>query len=125
VGQGYLIDSNVIIDYFNGLLPEFGRKFLNQITPVISVITIVEIFGGKSITAEEHLKLQGFAEVSVIYPVDQSIALIAINLKQKSSIKLADSLVAATAIYYNLKLVTRNISDFKIEGLEVINPHKI
>ena len=125
MGQGYLIDSNVIIDYFNGLLPETGRKFLDEISPAISVITQVEIFGSKNISADEYFKLQGFVEVALIYPVDQSIASIAINLKKKHSIKLADSLIAATAIHYNLTLITRNISDFKIEELEVIDSHLI
>jgi predicted nucleic acid-binding protein len=36
-----------------------------------------------------------------------------------------DSLLAATAIHYGLKLVTRNPHDFQFAGLEVINPWKI
>ena len=35
-----------------------------------------------------------------------------------------DSLLAATAIHYGLKLVTRNAHDFEFTGLEVINPWK-
>jgi predicted nucleic acid-binding protein len=34
-------------------------------------------------------------------------------------------LLAATAIHYGLKLVTRNAGDFQFPGLEVINPWKI
>jgi predicted nucleic acid-binding protein len=38
-------------------------------------------------------------------------------------IKLGDSLVAATALIYELTLVTRNVDDFVgIEGLRVLNP---
>ncbi len=33
-----------------------------------------------------------------------------------------DGLLAATAQTYNLKLVTRNVDDFNLPGLEVINP---
>jgi predicted nucleic acid-binding protein len=34
-----------------------------------------------------------------------------------------DSLIAATALTHNMKLVTRNVADFKsIAGLEIINP---
>jgi len=33
-----------------------------------------------------------------------------------------DSLLAATAVHYELRLVTRNSRDFDYPGLEVINP---
>jgi len=33
-----------------------------------------------------------------------------------------DSLLAATALHYELRLVTRNTGDFDYPGLEVINP---
>ncbi|MBE3067693.1 MAG: type II toxin-antitoxin system VapC family toxin [Chloroflexi bacterium] len=33
-----------------------------------------------------------------------------------------DSLLAATALHYELRLVTRNTRDFEFPGLEVINP---
>jgi len=33
-----------------------------------------------------------------------------------------DSLLAATALHHNLRMVTRNVSHFRFAGLEVINP---
>jgi predicted nucleic acid-binding protein len=37
--------------------------------------------------------------------------------------KLPDAIIAATALVYDLTLITRNTSDFKnMEGLKVINP---
>jgi predicted nucleic acid-binding protein len=33
-----------------------------------------------------------------------------------------DGLIAATAIHHGLRLVTRNISDFKATGLLLVNP---
>jgi hypothetical protein len=41
MGTGYLIDSNVVIDYLNGKLPESGRLFMHRVvneTPNLSVI---------------------------------------------------------------------------------------
>lgn len=35
-----------------------------------------------------------------------------------------DSLLAATAISHELRFVTRNVADFQIAGLEVVNPWK-
>jgi len=45
---------------------------------------------------------------------------------EKYKIKLPDAIIAATAIVYDLILVTRNISDFKnIDGLHVVDPHML
>ena len=33
-----------------------------------------------------------------------------------------DSLLAATALYHGLRLATRNVADFRFDGLEVVNP---
>ncbi|WP_198675460.1 PIN domain-containing protein [Pleomorphovibrio marinus] len=39
--------------------------------------------------------------------------------------KLPDEIIAATALTYDLTLLTRNIGDFKkIEGLKVTNPNE-
>jgi toxin FitB len=38
------------------------------------------------------------------------------------SLPAIDSLLAATALVHDLALVTRNVSDFEIPGLEVVDP---
>jgi predicted nucleic acid-binding protein len=124
VGKGYLIDSNAIIDFFNKSLPESGRNLLFTIAPVISIVTFIEIFSSNKASAQEIKELQRFSDVATIYNVDHNIALITIELRKKYKIKLPDALIAATAIFYNLVLITRNVSDFeKIKGLEIVNPY--
>ena len=55
--------------------------------------------------------------------VDEDVAYQAIQIKRKTNIKLADAVIAATAMVKNLKLATRNIDDFKgVKELAVINP---
>jgi predicted nucleic acid-binding protein len=47
----------------------------------------------------------------------------AVRLRQSKKIELGDSLIAGTALLYDLTLVTRNVDDFLgIEGLRVLNP---
>ena len=44
-------------------------------------------------------------------------------LSSLKNIPAIDGLIAASAIVYNQKLVTRNVKDFEmITGLEIINP---
>ncbi len=46
-----------------------------------------------------------------------------IEIRKKHKTKLSDAIIAATAMVHELKLITRNISDFKnIDGLKVIDP---
>jgi len=46
-----------------------------------------------------------------------------IQIRKIKKIKLPDAIIAATAMVYNLTLVTHNMDDFKsIQGLKIINP---
>jgi len=52
--------------------------------------------------------------------MNQSIKIVAIDLKQKYKLKLPDAIIAATAIHYNLMFITSD-ADFKsIKELELI-----
>ena len=42
--------------------------------------------------------------------------------KAERPLPAIDSLLAATALHHELRIVTRNISDFEIDGVETINP---
>lgn len=46
-------------------------------------------------------------------------------LKQGTNLPVIDSLIAATAIQYNLILVTENTKNFKYTGVHIINPYEI
>ncbi|MDB5153359.1 MAG: type toxin-antitoxin system VapC family toxin [Mucilaginibacter sp.] len=46
--MGYVIDSNAVIYYLSGQIPESGMSFMNTVindTPVISVMTQIEVLG--------------------------------------------------------------------------------
>jgi toxin FitB len=49
-----------------------------------------------------------------------------ISLRRIRNIKLPDAIIAATALVYNLSIVSHNSSDFQnIEGLNVIDPYNL
>lgn len=45
-----------------------------------------------------------------------------LQFEMKHSIPAIDSLIAATALHYDFRLVTRNVKDFTYPGLITINP---
>lgn len=48
------------------------------------------------------------------------------KLRKNKKNKTPDAIIAATALAHNFTIITNNEKDFKnIEGLKVINPHKI
>ncbi|MDB5133332.1 MAG: hypothetical protein JWR02_3081 [Mucilaginibacter sp.] len=126
MGTGYLIDSNAIIDFFNYSLPENGINLLLSIEPCISIITQIEVFSKKGLEPKEVKGIEQFINTATVYLVNEMVALKTIDIRLKYKIKLPDAIIAATAICYDLILITRNTSDFKrIKGLEIIDPYTI
>lgn len=90
---------------------------------LISVITKIEFLGWRKHTVDGFLKAQEFLRHAAIIPVDNELADLAIELRRSNNIKLADALIASTALLNELVLVTGNEDDFKAVGeLEIHNP---
>lgn len=127
MGKRYLIDSNVIIDYFAGILPEKGKQLMAAISPEISIITVIEIMSKKDISDSDIYKYKNFISDSIVYSkISNNIAAQASSIRKKYGLKTPDAIIAATAIVNKLTLVTNNEKDFiGIYKLVLINPWKI
>lgn len=89
-------------------------------------MTRIESLGYAGISREEDDAIRRFIAASMSYPLDDEIIEKAVILRQQKNMKLGDSIIAATALEYDLPLVTRNEDDFKhIEGLTIINPFAV
>lgn len=120
------MDSNAIIDFCNGQLPTNGRNFMMGISPEISIVTNIELFATKNISQQEYELLEKFVAFSVKHDVNKDLIDTTIMIRQTYKIKLPDAIIAATALAYNLTLISRNSKDFDgIDGLEFINPHNM
>lgn len=130
----YLLDTNIISESVK-TPPNAGvRNWLSEAPPhelYISVLSLGEVRRGveklnighrknRLLMWLEHELPQWFG--SNIISIDKAICERWGYLTATLSLPPIDSLLAATALVHNLKMVTRNEKDFKIEGLEVINP---
>ena len=127
MGVKYLWDSNIAIYYLQRQFPlpveQFIDGILKENQPFLSAISEIELLCWKSPLQRDTDLLQGFLDDSLIIELDKRIKLTTADIRKVHKVKLPDAIIAATAIVYNLSLITRNTSDFKkIEGLTIVDP---
>ncbi len=130
MGLRYLWDTNTAIYYLQQQFPESAEKFIDNLLkeeqPAISSITEIELLCWRTATEKDLDLLRNFITDVLVIELEQPIKFKAAELRKAYRIKLPDAIIAATAIIYDLTLLTRNIEDFKnIPGLKVINPWEI
>lgn len=122
----YLLDTNTIIYYLQAALPEKAMQQLHTIVdeqPLISVITKIELLGFNAAGIEEQTITGTFINAAILFNLDDAVINQTIALRKQHRIKLPDAIIAATAIVYNLTLITRNTNDFdKIQDFKCIDP---
>ncbi len=124
--QKYLIDTNIIIAIFSKTLPDDAKKFVANLSPIISAVTYIETLGWHKATNEQLAPLKDFMSKATILPIDHLVIEKTILIRQQKKIGLGDAIIAATSLVHHFNLLTRNTSDFKnITGLNVVNPYSL
>ncbi|HUN77883.1 MAG TPA: type II toxin-antitoxin system VapC family toxin [Solirubrobacteraceae bacterium] len=109
-----LLDTDVLIDHLR------GHRQLVADDAAISVVTRAELFAGDE-RQEPAIGalLADYDEVGV----DTRIARRAGRVKRQTGLKIADALIAATALEHELPLMTRNRRHFEhVAGLVLHTP---
>jgi tRNA(fMet)-specific endonuclease VapC len=121
-----LVDTNILIDHLRGV--EAATDFIQSAGKEnLAVTTVVEMELYQGVRNRvEYAKLKkellGFVRIDL----NESISQTGLYLSQKFSLShqlsVADMLIAATALVYDLELRTYNLKDFHfIPGLKVSN----
>jgi len=125
MGQGYQLDTNVVIDFCGGKLPSTAMQKMQEITDSgfsVSVIVQIEVLGFNGLPVDMQ-RLQSFLSFANMLYVTDEVIQSTIHLRKSNKIKLGDAIIAATAIVYKHSLITRNTKDFiNLPGLTVIDP---
>ncbi len=137
--MSYLLDTNVLSELVR---PKPNTSVLSWFSSVpdeslyISALTIGEIRKGVEGVpdARRKEKLRVWLEHELpewfgkrVLSIDGDVAERwgRLQAQAKRPVPAIDSLLAATALHHELRMVTRNEKDFDYQGLEVINPWNI
>jgi tRNA(fMet)-specific endonuclease VapC len=126
--RAYLIDTNICIYFLKGQF-DLGNKIekIGDENFFISEITVAEMkFGIAKSNLKESNKIiyEDFFDKFKVLPIFPALDVYA---EEKSRLKTIgkslddfDLLIGSTAIYYDLTLITRNVSDFdRMKGIRI------
>lgn len=137
--KGFLLDTNIPSELTRPLPQPSVSQWLDEVDDELlyfSVVSLGEVLKGIASlpTSKRRNELQQWLDETLrpwfegrILPVNEQIAerwgILAGQCKIKGRpLKVADGLIAATALEHDLTVVTRNVRDFEGLGVEVFNP---
>ncbi len=116
-GNRLFLDTNAVIYLLQG--DERLEDLTKGKTIFISAVTTAELFSKSLQTAEAKIVHQFVQDVLVIHTNDIIVRQCG-ELRQQTKIKIGDALIAASAIFLGVPLVSADKVFRKIEGLSFI-----
>jgi len=124
--QLILIDTDILIDVARNVQPAIDAlENLNKTYQIaISSVTEMELIVGCK-NKSELRKLEKFLQYFTIVPIDRQITETAVKFLKKyhlsHNLLIADALIAATAIVFDIDFISKNQRDFKyINALKLL-----
>lgn len=120
--MAYLIDTNIIIYYFNGLTNDEAIHSILADSFNISIITKIEFLGWSEFASnlENHASAREFMSYATVLNLNESIVEQTILLRQRFKTKTPDAIIAATALVNGLTVATNNTLDFSRLGVKTV-----
>jgi predicted nucleic acid-binding protein len=117
-GNRLCVDTNILLYFLKG-----DQEVIEMISDkdlVISFITELELLSFPRISPDSEDTIKGLLKNCLIVDIRPEIKELTIEFRRKSKLKLPDSIVAATAFYSKLPLLTADKQFRTIDELELI-----
>ncbi|MGK7391085.1 MAG: type II toxin-antitoxin system VapC family toxin [Candidatus Cyclobacteriaceae bacterium M2_1C_046] len=117
-GNRLFVDTNILLYYLKGndeVVELIADKDLT-----ISFITELELLSFPKLTTETENEIKGLLNNCTIVDLKQDIKELTIELRRKYRLKLPDSIIAASAYFYKLPLITADKEFQKLEEMNII-----
>lgn len=117
-----LLDTNILIDYLNGI--ELARTEINRYErPLISIVSWMEVMVGA--TPEEEQTVRNFLNRFARISIDTAVAETAVKLRRTRRLKLPDAIIWSSAQVHETLLVSRNTKDFSADEPGIRVPYQL
>jgi len=117
-GTKFFVDTNIVLYWLNGDRTLADLLHENQI--YLSFITELELLGYSKLTSVENIAIQEFLLDCKIVDINSEIKSQVIELRQRSKLKLPDSIILASAIYLDIPLLSADADFKKIDSINLI-----
>jgi len=122
INNKLLLDTNIIIYYFNGIITDDKIDEILKESFNISIITKIEFLSWQKLREDKVLeqKALDFISHANVYELTDEIADKVIEIRQRYRVKTPDAIIGATALVYGFDIVTNNVADLKNLDLEIV-----
>jgi len=117
-GTDIFVDTNICIYFLGGDI--VLSELLQDQNLYLSIITEMELYAYHSNNDASLKILTSFLNSVTIINIDDKVKIKAIELRKKTKIKLPDCIIAASALAYNIPLITADKGFKKIEDIDLI-----
>jgi predicted nucleic acid-binding protein len=117
----YLIDTNIIIYYFEGEQAAISFLCTHRGKLAISSITWMEALS-YPFSADEEQIVRAFLQEFRLIEISTPVMELSVEIRRKKKMKLPDAIIAASAVHHDLFLVTRNLKDVKGTAVKTLDP---
>ena len=117
-GPDLFIDTNIVLYLLGG--DHTLADLLDKKTWYLSFITELELLGFKSLNEAEEKSIRDLLDQCVIIDINPFIKKKAIQIRRSSGLKLPDCIIAASAVYLGMPLITADKDFANIPGIELV-----
>lgn len=119
IDQMLLLDTNAVLYLLQG---DYNMlQLTDKKRTAINFVIEIELFGWPGIKENDLELFRSFMKQAYFFDYSHRIKEITIMLKQKYNLKIGDAFIAATAIYYELTLVSADKSFVRVKELQLIS----
>lgn len=117
-GRNLLLDTNAIIALLDG--DKIVVELVDNSIIHISFVTELESLSYQSLTPKDKIIIQNLLNDCIIIELNSEIKKLTVELRTKYKLKLPDAIIAATACYYQLPLISADKAFNKVKEIELV-----